>query len=336
MPRGKKLTPTVSEKNKKGEVLEAYYDLLEELKAQKEEAPVKEKQEREKIVEVAKGFSLDEIIKGLAGTKLSISKCLESLETHLLEEYKKFIDLQKSVDVSKKELEELHDIRFQTGSLEALIETQRRFKEETDEEIAEEKESFEEEMARKKAEWKEEKETTEKERAREEEAYLYDRETSRKKEKDAYEEKKQTLEKELQEKVSQTESELEQRERELSQKEKHLEGLTAQVEGFPEKLDEAVEKTRTQVQEEVQKQYQFEIELSKKEADGQKTLYEQKIASLQLKIKEQHELIKQLTERVDESGRQVQDIAVKAVESASQTKALETQWERTRQAAPKE
>ena len=40
------------------------------------------------------------------------------------------------------------------------------------------------------------------------------------------------------------------------------------------------------------------------------------------KIKEQENLIKTLTVRVDQSGKQVQDIAVKAVEGASVLKAF--------------
>ena len=46
------------------------------------------------------------------------------------------------------------------------------------------------------------------------------------------------------------------------------------------------------------------------------------IVSFLEKIKEQETLIKTLTTRVDQSGKQVQDIAVKAVEGASVLKAF--------------
>ena len=72
-------------------------------------------------------------------------------------------------------------------------------------------------------------------------------------------------------------------------------------------------------------QYQFEMQLSQKELEGEKRLYEQKVASFLEKIKEQESLIKTLTARVDQSGKQVQDIAVKAVEGASTIKTYATE-----------
>ena len=311
-----KKVATVSEKNKKSEVLAAYHDLLDELK-EANQNPIKPKQEEKKAIEKSSELSCDGIITNLAETKLKISKNLESLEGQLLSEYKKFSDLQKSIKASKKELEELHDITYQAETLAALIETQKRFKEETDQDINETREAFEEEMTKKKAAWEEEKAAFSKERAREEETYSYELALNRKKDKDLYEEKKQQLEKELNEKVRQTTQSLDLRESQISEKENELESLREQVAQFPEKLQEAIDKAKLATEEAVKKQYQFEMQLNQKELEGEKRLYEQKVESFLEKIKEQENLIKTLTARVDQSGKQVQDIAVKAVEGAS-------------------
>ena len=316
-----KKVATVSEKNKKSEVLAAYHNLLDELKEANQDLP-KPKQEEKKAIEKSSELSCDGIITSLAETKLKISKNLESLETQLLNEYKKFSDLQKSIEASKKELEELHDITYQAESLVALIETQKRFKEETDQEINETREAFEEEMNQKKATWEEEKAATSKERAREEETYSYELALNRKKEKDLYEEKKQQLEKELNEKVTQATQSLDLRESQIAEKEKELEILREQVTQFPEKLQEAIDKTKLETEEAVKRQYQFEIEIGQKEIEGEKRLYEQRVASFLEKIKEQESLVKSLSTKVDQSGKQVQDIAVKAVEGASVLKAF--------------
>lgn len=317
---GKKVA-TVSEKSKKGEVLAAYYDLLDELK-QDNQSPPKPKQEEKKMIEKSSELSCDGIITSLAETKLKISKNLESLETQLLGEYKKFSDLQKSIEVSKKEIQELHDITYQAETLSALIETQKRFKEETDREIGEAQEAFEKEMIKKKAAWEEEKVATAKEKAREEETYSYELALRRKKDNDLYEERKQQLEKELDEKTKETTQSLEIRESKIAEKEKELESLREQVSQFPERLQEAVDKTKLETEEAVKRQYQFEMQISQKELEGEKRLYEQRVESFLEKIKEQENLIKTLTARVDQSGKQVQDIAVKAVEGASSLKAL--------------
>ena len=309
----------VSEKSKKSEVLAAYHDLLNELK-EVNQSPSKPKQEEKKTIERSSELSCDGIITSLAETKLKISKNLESLEMQLLAEYKKFSDLQKSIEASKKELEELHDITYQAETLDALVETQRRFKQETDEEINDTRDTFEQEMALKKAAWQEEKVARSKEREREEEAYSYELALKRKKDKDLYEEKKQQIEKELNEKVKQSTQALELRETQIAEKEKELETLREQVTQFPEKLQKAIDKTKMETEEAVKKQYQFEMQLSQKELEGEKRLYEQKVASFLEKIKEQDNLIKTLTARVDQSGKQVQDIAIKAVEGASALK----------------
>lgn len=311
-----KKAATVSEKSKKSEVLAAYHDLLDELK-EVNQSPSKPKQEEKKAIEKSSELSCDGIITSLAETKLKISKNLESLEVQLLNEYKKFSDLQKSIEASKKELEELHDITYQAETLAALIETQKRFKEETNQEINEAREAFEEEMTKKKAAWEEEKAATSKEKAREEETYSYELALNRKKEKDLYEEKKQQLEKELNEKIRQTTQSLELRESQIAEKENELKSLREQVAQFPEKLQEAIDKAKIETEEAVKKQYQFEMQLNQKELEGEKRLYEQKVESFLEKIKEQENLIKTLTARVDQSGKQVQDIAVKAVEGAS-------------------
>ncbi len=316
-----KKVATVSEKSKKSEVLAAYHDLLDKLK-EANQNPTKSKQEEKKAIEKSSELSCDGIINSLAETKLKISKNLESLETQLLNEYKKFSDLQKSIEASKKELEELHDITYQAETLSALIETQKRFKEETDQEINEARETFEEEMTKKKAVWEEEKAATFKERAREEETYSYELALNRKKDKDLYEEKKQQLEKELNEKVRQTTQSLDLRESQISEKESELETLREEVTQFPEKLQEAIDKTNLETEEAVKNQYQFEMQIGQKELEGEKRLYEQKVESFLEKIKEQDNLIKTLTARVDQSGKQVQDIAVKAVEGASVLKAF--------------
>jgi hypothetical protein len=309
----------VSERSKKSEVLAAYHDLLDELK-EVNQSPSKPKQEEKKAIERSSELSCDGIITSLAETKLKISKNLESLELQLIDEYKKFSDLQKSIESSRKELEELHDITYQAETLDALVETQKRFKKETDEEINDTRDTFEQEMAAKKATWQEEKVARSKEREREEEAYSYELALKRKKDKDLYEEKKQQIEKALDEKVKQSTQALELRETQISEKEKELETLREQVTQFPEKLQEAIDKTKIETEEAVKKQYQFEMQLSQKDLEGEKRLYEQKVASFLEKIKEQDNLIKTLTARVDQSGKQVQDIAIKAVEGASALK----------------
>jgi predicted DsbA family dithiol-disulfide isomerase len=65
-----------------------------------------------------------------------------------------------------------------------------------------------------------------------------------------------------------------------------------------------------------------------KETEGERRLSQQVIASLEARIKEQEEQIRQLTQRANEAGLQVQSIAVKAIEGASAWRALGAAHER--------
>jgi len=69
-----------------------------------------------------------------------------------------------------------------------------------------------------------------------------------------------------------------------------------------------------------------------KEVEGERKLNQQIIAALEKKIKEQEELIHQLTEKANEAGRQVQDIAIKAIEGASMQRIqIEREREKTKE-----
>jgi hypothetical protein len=321
---------TISEKSKKSEVLDAYYDLLEELKKAPKKLPQEEKkikEDKETVVRTST-LSFEEIVKSLSDVKLKIGKGLELLEEELLKQYKKFADLQKAIEITKQELEDIHHISVNANSLTALIEAQKKMKEEHEQEIDENWGEFNNEMDEKRKEWEKEKKKREqenkeqqeillKDRQREEEGYQYDLELKRKKELDAYHEKKIALEKELEEIKSTQEKIFAEREKALQEREKQIDALTKEVDEFPKRLEKVTEDVSKKTTEEVKKQYEFQIRLSQQERIGEKKLLEQQLEAAHSKIKEQGSYIAQLTAKINESGQQVQSIALKAVEGAS-------------------
>ncbi|MGA8164175.1 MAG: hypothetical protein WB791_04005 [Waddliaceae bacterium] len=89
------------------------------------------------------------------------------------------------------------------------------------------------------------------------------------------------------------------------------------MDAIPEQLRTIVEKTKQETEANIRKELQFEMQLSKQEMNGKKELLEQKIVGLELKIQEQEQQILQLTEKANGAGQQVQEIAIKAIESTS-------------------
>lgn len=71
------------------------------------------------------------------------------------------------------------------------------------------------------------------------------------------------------------------------------------------------------VTEKLQFAYKFDKEMLANEVEGEKKLSNQIIASLEAKIKEQDEQIRQLTLKANEASLQVQNIAIKVIEGAA-------------------
>ncbi len=317
----------ISEKCKKSVILEAYNKLQKKIEERKNPHPQEEQvreEEKELLTDVS-DFSFETIVKELMDVKLVLNKNLEVLQEDLLAQYKKFVDLRRGVEISKKEVEQIHGVRINANSLAALIQAQKELKEECDQEIDQKRLDSEERVALQKMQWDQERDAVERERGREEEAYQYDLQLNRKKDCDVYEEKKQSLDKELEERKSVVEQVLQEKEKGLDDREKRLDDLIEQVDSFPEQLANEVARARAEASDEVQRQLRFEIEIEKKEREGEGLLSEQIITSLRTKIAEQERQIEQLVQQANAAGRQVQDIAVKAVEGAAYARTCDKQ-----------
>ena len=320
----------ISTKNTKNEILEAYEQVLNQLtelkKANKQH--IKQEQEKKKTIETASQNTTDDIIQQLAGLKLNLIKSLEDIESQLLNEYKRLNTLQQAIALQTKDLEEIHEIKVETETLSALLQTQKQKREIFDREMMERRETFEQEMSQKRSLWKKEQEEAEalrkeqeilqkKSRQREEEEYFYKRDLERQKESDLYETQKKLLEKELSDKKAHLEKDFAERESMIIGKEQEYQTLKNQVENMPIALKQAIEETEQSVTEKVKFKYEYEAKLTQKEVEGERKLHEQMILALQTKIEQQEKQLKELNEKTSHAGIQVQEIAVKAIEGAS-------------------
>lgn len=323
-------TDDVSLKNTKNEILDAYYEVLQELKETKKTSKqeTKKEQEKQSVIKTESQNTADQIVTDLANVKLAITRSLEELEKQLLEKHKKLINLNQAIELQNKSLEELYEIKANTDTLAALLQAQKLKKENFEKEITEQQLKFEQEMIQKRAAWKREQEevTTlwkeqeslqKKVRQREEEEYIYKRELDRQKERDQHSSQKQLLEKELVDRKALFTKEFAEREANIAAKEQELQKFKAQVEEFPKKLQEVIAETEKTVADRLKFKYDYEIKFTQKEVEGDKKLHQQMIATLETKIAQQEQQIKSLTEKASHAGMQVQEIALKAIEGAS-------------------
>jgi hypothetical protein len=261
------------------------------------------------------------------------------MEEQLIVEFKRLNGVRQAIDIEQKNLRDIHEIRVNADGLAALLLAQKEKKEAFEREMEQKRAEFEAEMAQKRQQWKRDQEEFERQkkereeqvkrmRQREEEEYAYNLQLQRKKDQDSYEVRKAALEKELEDKRQVLERGWAEREATLATREKELADLKARVEAFPQELDRAVRDTEKAVTERLEFKHRHEAEMRAKETEGERRLSQQVIASLEARIKEQEEQIRQLTQRANEAGLQVQSIAVKAIEGASAWRALGAAHER--------
>ena len=176
--------------------------------------------------------------------------------------------------------------------------------------------------ARMERERKEQDETLKKQRQREIEDYEYKKALERKKAQDKYEEEMRLVEKKNQERQEALEKGWRQREAELKEREDELTHLRKEVEGFPARLQNEAETAALRVRRETEAKFEQEVLVLKKDAETEKRLAELHVRTLEETLARQAAQIVTLEKQLVEAKQQVQDIAVKAIEGASGSKAL--------------
>ena len=331
----------VSEKSTKAEILKAYETLLNGVQTAKADVPKQvqeEKQRKETLDKVAK-FSNEGIVKSITTLKSDLSNSLDEILRNLIDEFKKLEEIRAAIALEKKSLEDLYSLSANTDSLAAMLLAQKEKKENFDKEIKEKEELFTNEMTSKKLQWEieqtkqkeEEKEYTDevaKRRKREEEEYTYNLKIRRQKEQDEYDSKKKQIEKDLTDKKTQFEQEVSSRELNLKNTEAELAELRKNNEEFPVKLEKALKDKETEVSKQLQTKYGFDIQLMEKQNIADIRLKDQIITTLQEKIKEQQEQLKEYGEKANRAEASVKDIAVKAIENASKIRMVTTKTEK--------
>jgi len=324
----------ITNKSTKNEILDAYETLLKEVKSSKKESrqQIAVKDDNEKIVQSAKNDSSDNLAMGIADLKIKTSKLFDEISEKIIEQSNKLETIEKAIVIEDKRLHEKYQINSSADTLEVLLLTQRKNKECFEQEMENKKFQLEQEIDQKKLEWKkeqflfeqkckEENERLTKERKRETEDYQYKINIERQKDKDQYEVEKINLQRELQQKRDAAEKDLIAREINIVNNEKELSRLNKEVAEFPEILKKAVTDAKEKAVSDIQKEYNFNTNLTAKEIAGELKLKDQIISTQASKIKEMQVHIDSLNKNINDASKQVQDIALKAIEGASGIKA---------------
>ena len=340
----------VSSKSTKTEIFDAYQSLeteyqqllskasvppppiIELPKVSSESLPTTPK-EKEVVKELPKKLSnvqahMDTVIKGLAQLGEQFNTALSQLSTNLLIEAGRLKEVSNQVTLESQRLTSLYNLVIEENTLSMLLKNYTETAQQYEIQVKQKQEQLEKAWTEKNQVWQQEKEETtqklheqeqleKKDQKREETEYHYNITINRELNKEKEEQQKKQQQRILEEMQKQHQQQWDEREKVIAQREKTFEELKAKVEAFEKDKEAAIKKAKGEGEGIARKQVSVQEDLQSKELEGQKRNYDLRIQSLEQTIQNQEARINNLSKQLDAALKQVQDLAVKAIEGAS-------------------
>ncbi|GAX40043.1 hypothetical protein NIES4075_10050 [Tolypothrix sp. NIES-4075] len=329
-----------NDKNTKVEILQAYEELAKEKAALKSQIDQLQKNSQSATLEKPKlepkamnqsstvQQKMNSTIENLAIIQLGFGSAASELSEQLSNQAFKLAEIREAIDKEVEELKQLHNLEISEDILDTLVKSyednakayQEEFSQRYEvlsQEILEERNTWVKEQEEYKVTTKERNENIQKTRQRETAEYKYDLELQRKLETDEYEQRQKGLYKELEEIQQEINKQWSEKEKEVSEREKQFEEAKAKVEAFPKEKEAAIKKATEEGKGIAHYQAKIKSDLYAKDVEGQKRFYEQRLQSLEQTISNQDSRILNLSKQLDSALKQVQDLAVKAIEGSA-------------------
>jgi hypothetical protein len=316
----------VRPKRTKAETEQEFTEIQQELTAARETLePKAEEVQRAKEKETRTavgGLSVETVVGEISSLGLEVSKALAALSDQMVQEVNRLATVREAVALEQKELERLHKIDVAATALDQLVQDHARQKEQLESEMAAQRFAWEEELKQTERERKEQDELVKKQRQRETDDYEYRKALERKKAQDKYEEEMKFQERANKEKQEALEKSWREREAVLKASEEELKNLRKEAVDFPARLQRESEKAAAEAVRASEQKFEQRILLLTKDSEGEKRVAELRIKALEENLARQSAQISALEKQLDDAKRQVQEIAVKAIEGASGARAL--------------
>lgn len=271
-------------KRTKSELEADYQNLLERYEELRKTAKLLSDPQSISILSTAQGYSVDNLAQSISTLKTSVNTTLNELTDKLISEAQKFSELQKAIELTKKNLDLHYHIQVGAETLDYLIN-----------EYKIKKVSFEEEIVTKKRDWI---------REQEERDYITKLRARRSQE-------------EFEEAKIKQDSILKNREEQITRQEQNVSELKKQIESFPIELNKALLQREQEVAKRLNADFDGKLSNIKKDWEGQKNIYEIKTDTLEEKLKRQDTENAALRQELETANNRVQELAIKIIEGGS-------------------
>lgn len=313
-------------KRAKTEIQEEFASIQEELQEARESADSKADDlarfKQSDVRHAVEGVTVDGVVEQISKLGLDVSRALNGVSEKLVDEVNRLAALRAAVELERQELERLHKLDVASAALDVMVQDYAKQKEQLEAEIALQRSVWEDNVQASERERKEQEETQKKQRQRDIDEYEYKKNLERKRAQDKYDEETRQQEKKDKDRQEILDKSWAQREAALSEQEAELARLRKEAAEFPARLQRETEQAAARAATEWQQQSGHQALLVKKEAESDRRIAEMQIKSLEDLVARQNAQIADLQKQMDEAKRQVQEIAVRAIEGASGSKTL--------------
>ncbi|MFZ5518713.1 MAG: hypothetical protein ACOY90_18935 [Candidatus Zhuqueibacterota bacterium] len=292
--------------------------------ARKAENTMESPKEKAPIVSTA----LENIVQNLKAQRIQVGTAINDLSAQLVSEASQLSEITTEYHQAKQTLESAHTIQIELSTLEKLMKEYDEKSELFQQELQQKNQEFGEKLLSLKRSWQKEQEEyarTIQERddseksntQREAEEYRYELAQKQEAENQTHFQKVKDLQKELAKIESTKKIEWETHEQRISEQEHELDALKFQVDNFDTHLENQIKAMEEKTRAALKKELQLKAELRAKEVNGDFQIHTTKIQSLEEIIKKQDLLIENLNAQLNASLKQSQELALKAIEGAS-------------------
>ncbi|MDJ0581184.1 hypothetical protein [Crocosphaera sp.] len=348
----------INSKSTKAQILEAYDELMQEksalekqVKQQTQKSTVKstvsqdnkpDNSSQKKIMKTQTEIPNNNItltIENLEKLQSNFGSAVSHLSEQLMTEADLLAELNKFSTEELAELAELHQIEtIENETLSRLVEEYQTTAKTNEEEFNKQQEILTKEIEDLRKNWHKEKLNRNREirerdqeyltnKKRDEEQYIYNLELERQINKEEYEAEKQNLYQELKESKETQEKQWKEREDSIIEQEKKQEEAKDKVKKLEEELEQKIKQGKEEGKGIGNYQAKIKSDLRTKEIEGEKQNYELRIAALEETIQNQETRQQSLSQQLEASLKQVQDLAVKAIEGTSNRNSFEAMKE---------
>ncbi len=335
----------INSKSTKAEILAAYKELEKQKKSleaqtRRNSQPTTNNSPKTTLTATIKktdtqDLNMLKIITSLEQIQIGFGSAVSNLSERLITEATQLTEIRTAIAQETKQLATLHEIKkIDENTIDILLKKYQENAKKFTTELEKQQENNEQEIQELKNSWTKEKETHtrliktrneeyRKQQQREAEEYQYNLDLARDLDEGEYEQQKKQRQKQLAEIRQELEKQWQQKEDNLVTKEREYADAQEKVAAFAEKLQNKIKQGQEEGKGIGIYQAKIRTDLRVKEIEGEKQNYQLKIQALEQTIANQEARINQLSQQLDASLKQVQDLAVKAIEGTSNRNSFE-------------